>query len=374
MYAQRFDKFAAVEAAPLALTVVIPTLNERGNVEELLSRLSLALAGIEWEAIVVDDGSDDGTPERVAEIAQRDRRVRLVHRFGRRGLSSAVVEGMLASTAPMLAVIDADLQHDETILPAMVRAVEGGCDLAIGTRYAGGGSVGSWSASRTRISRFSTRLAGMLLKTELSDPMSGFFVVRRDVMRAALPRLSNRGYKILLDLVASSPRPLKVHEEPFTFRNRVAGASKLDSAVAIDFVELLIDKAVGRFVPLRFLMFAAVGGFGLFVHLALLGLFLNGLGAGFAAAQTIAVVGSMTLNFFLNNSLTYRDRRLRGMRAIVGLLSFYLVCSVGAAANVGVGTFLYTGADNWWIAGAAGAVIGSVWNYAATSWFTWARR
>ncbi len=365
----------ALADAPLALTVVIPTMNEIGNVEILLRRLGFALAGIEWEAIFVDDGSSDGTPELIARIAQSDRRIRLVRRVGRRGLSSAVVEGALASTCPVIAVIDADLQHDETILPDLYRSIAiDGRELAIGTRYCGGGSTGDWDEGRRRISRFATRLAAPIMKTPLSDPMSGYFAIRRDVLLDAAPKLSSVGYKILLDLVASHPRPLRVAEVGYTFGTRQSGASKLDQMVALEYVELLLDKTIGRFVPVKLVQFGAIGIVGVGVHLALLSTLLSLLGATFATAQAGAVIGAMTFNFALNNRFTYRDRQLRGLAWVGGLLSFYLVCSLGAVANVGIGSLVYEQYHGWWIAGIAGAVVGSVWNYVASGWLTWARR
>ena len=358
----------------MALTLVIPTLNEIGNIEPLLGRLALALADVEWEAIFVDDGSRDGTAELVTEIAQADRRIRLIRRVGRRGLSSAVVEGALASTSPVIAVIDADLQHDERILPELYRAIAiDGHELAIGTRYCQGGSTGDWDEGRRTISRFATRLASPIMKTPLTDPMSGFFALRRDVLLDAAPRLSSVGYKVLLDLVASHPRRLKVAEVGYTFGVRTSGASKLDQMVALEYVELLLDKTIGRFVPVKLVQFGVIGMVGVGVHLALLFLLLT-MSAGFAGAQAGAVIGAMTFNFALNNRFTYRDRQLTGLSWVTGLLSFYLVCSLGAVANVGIGSLVYDQYHGWWIAGIAGAVIGSVWNYVASGWLTWTRR
>jgi len=361
--------------APLELSVIIPTLNEAGNVEPLLERIGLALAGIEWEAIFVDDGSSDGTAELLTAIAQYDRRVRLIRRIGRRGLSSAVVEGALASTTPVVAVIDADLQHDERILPDLYRAIaDAGHELAIGTRYSSSGSTGEWDQNRLKISQLATALASPIMKTRLSDPMSGFFAVRRDVLLEAAPGLSNVGYKILLDLVASSPRQLKLAEIGYTFGTRQSGESKLDEMVALEYIELLLDKTVGRFVPVKLVQFGAIGMLGVGVHLALLFSTLNVLGADFAAAQASAVVGAMTFNFALNNRFTYRDRQLKGLSWFRGLLSFYAVCALGAVANVGIGSLVYEQYHGWWIAGIAGAIVGSVWNYVASSWLTWTKR
>jgi dolichol-phosphate mannosyltransferase len=375
VFQQQVNVGLAVHAAPLALTVVIPTLNEAGNLVPLIERLSLALAGIEWEAIFVDDGSSDGTAELITGIAQDDRRIRLIRRIGRRGLSSAVVEGALASTAPVIAVIDADLQHDETILPLLYRGIEHqGHELAVGTRYCQGGSTGEWDEARRKISRFATRLAAPIMKTPLSDPMSGFFAVRRDVLLDAAPHLSSVGYKILLDLVASHPRTLSVAEFGYTFGVRTSGDSKLDQMVALEYIELLLDKTIGKFVPVKLVQFGAIGTVGVGVHLGLLYLFLNAAGVAFASAQAAAVIGAMTFNFALNNRFTYRDRQLKGTAWVTGLLSFYLVCSLGAVANVGIGSLVFDRLPEWWVAGIAGAVVGSVWNYVASGWLTWTRR
>ena len=364
----------AVSDAVLQLSVVIPTKNEAGNVEPLLERLGVALAGIEWEAIFVDDSSSDGTPELVSQIAQSDRRVRLIRRIGRRGLSSAVVEGALSSTTPVIAVIDADLQHDEKILPKLFHAIaHDGNELAVGTRYAGEGSTGDWAESRLKISRFATALASPIMKTRMSDPMSGLFAVRRDVLLEATPRLSTVGYKILLDLVASHPRPLKLAEVGYTFGSRQHGESKLDEMVALEYVELLLDKAIGRFIPVKLVQFGVIGMLGVGVHLFLL-YFTMAAGTSFAFAQAAAVIGAMTFNFALNNKFTYRDRQLKGLAWVGGLFSFYLVCSLGAVANVGIGSLVYEQYHGWWIAGIAGAIVGSVWNYVASSWLTWTKR
>lgn len=361
----------AVDARPLELAVVIPTFNEAANVEPMLERLSIALAGIAWEAVFVDDDSPDGTSELVRRIALTNRGVRIVQRVGRRGLSSAAIEGMLASAAPVVAVIDGDMQHDETILRDLFEAVNSGrADLAVGTRYSDGGSVGDWDRSRHAASRLATRVGQWVLKTELSDPMSGFFAISRTALMRAVPRVSGVGFKLLLDLVASSPEPLRVAETPYRFRSRLSGESKLGSLVALEYLTLLADKTIGRFLPLRLLSFLLVGGLGVGVHLAILGLSIA-LAVPFVTAEFLAVGGAMTFNFFLNNIFTYRDRRLKGWAMARGLASFYLVCSIGGAANIGIGTWVNAQDGRWWLAGLAGVIVGAAWNYAASSFFTW---
>ena len=370
------SNLATARATPsLQLTVIIPTFNEAENVAPLAAKLDKALSGLDWEAVYVDDNSADGTSDRVRELARVDRRIRVIQRVGRRGLSSAVVEGMLSSAAPVVAVIDGDMQHDETVLVKLYAAIaDEGNDLAIGTRYTEGGSTGEWDESRVKISRLATRLSNLLLKNDVKDPMSGFFAVKREIFVEALPNLSMVGFKILLDMVASVPRKLRIAEIPYTFRSRVAGESKLDSKVAQEFGALLLEKMFGHIVPVRFLMFAAVGGLGLFVHLATLGGLVRVLDIDFRIGQSIAVVTAMTFNYVLNNSFTYRDMRLRGARFVRGLFTFYAVCLIGAIGNIGVGEFIYNMHYRWWLAGIAGAIVGVVWNYAASSMFTWNKK
>jgi dolichol-phosphate mannosyltransferase len=361
-------------SAGAELSVVVPTYDERDNIEELVRRLDRALAGIRWEVLFVDDNSADGTAELVRTLAQADSRVRCIHRIGRRGLASACVEGMLAGAAPFVAVMDADLQHDEGILPQMLAALRGGgLDIVIGSRYVEGGSS-EWEGPRAKLSLLGTRLSRLVVSHELKDPMSGFFMLRRTVLYGTIPRLSSIGFKILLDLFASSPVPLRFREIPYRFRNRLAGSSKLDSTAAWDYVLLLLDKLVGRLVPVRFLSFSILGGLGLLVHMTVLALALKALQLEFDQSQAAATLAAMTCNFFLNNLLTYRDQRLRGRKAVRGLLLFYLACGLGAVANVGVATTMFYQHHQWWLAGVAGVLVGAVWNYSATSNFIWRQK
>lgn len=351
----------------------MPTLNERDNIPPLLALLDESLAGIRWEAVFVDDDSTDATA--AAVWAAGDPRVRCIQRIGRRGLSTACVEGALASAAPLILVMDADLQHDERIIPAMVAAIRGGdADVVVGSRYITGGGTGDWAAGRVRISGIATALGRTLCQADVADPMSGFFLIRRPAFLNAVRHLSGQGFKILLDLLASSPRPLRVIEVPYTFRTRQHGESKLDSMVAWEFGMLLLDKTVGRVLPVRFVLFVAVGALGLLLHLAVLRLAWFVPGVTFEGAQTIATAAAIGANFWGNNVLTYRDKRLRGARFVRGLLSFYVICGLGAVTNIGIATYAFTHDRSWWVAGLAGAALGSVWNYAVSSVYTWRRR
>jgi len=360
---------------PAELSIVTPTFNEAANVPLLVEAVAAALPGVRWEIIFVDDNSPDGTSDMVREIAQRDARVRIVHRYGRRGLSSACIEGILASSAPYVAVMDSDMQHDERILGTMfARLKQGDVDLVIGSRYVEGGSTGEWSKYRRWASRVATRLASRLTRVHIDDPMSGFFMVKRDTFLSALPNLSSVGFKILLDLAASTPRPVRMAEVPYTFRNRLHGTSKLDSLVLWEYVQLLLDKMFGRLVPARFLSFVLVGGSGLVVHFAVLSLLFAGLGDNFAFAQAVATFVATSSNFFLNNKLTYRDQRLRGRWLFLGWVTFNLVCLTGALANVGIAQYLFSHHNTWPISALAGIAVTTVWNYAMSSIFTWKNR
>ncbi|OQW80170.1 MAG: dolichol monophosphate mannose synthase [Proteobacteria bacterium ST_bin14] len=366
----------SAKAELLELAVVIPTFNEAANVPLLVAKLDVALAGRAWEAIFVDDDSPDGTANAARDIARTDRRVRVIQRIGRRGLSSACIEGMCATAAPLVAVIDGDLQHDETLLPKMLDALHAGpaLDVAIGSRFVGDGGTGDWDKDRVAKSAFATRLSRQVLKADLTDPMSGFFMIRTDLVRTLAPNLAAIGFKILLDIMTGSPRPLRFVELPYTFRVRTAGESKLDHVVAMEFLIALYDRMFGRYVPVRFAMFCAIGLVGLAAHMGVLAVVLA-LGATFLIGQMAAATCAMTLNFFLNNALTYRDRRLRGFRALLdGWVSFVVVCSVGLVANIGIAAFLYDAQTGTWAASAmVGVLVGAVWNYALSSRFTWGR-
>lgn len=364
-----------VAALPAELAIVVPTFNESANVELLVAHVAEAIPHIRWEMMFVDDNSPDGTAEKVRAMALRDSRIRVVRRHDRRGLSTACIEGILATAADYVAVMDSDLQHDERILGEMFERLQrSDVDLVIGSRYVEGGGVGEWSKSRAAGSMLATKLALKLTRTELSDPMSGFFMIRREAFMRSLPHLSSIGFKILLDIAASAPQPLKVAEVPFTFRTRQHGESKLDTLVLWEYFELLLDKLFGKYVPARFLSFAIVGGFGLVVHFTVLTSLFVGLGVRFGVAQTAATIVAISNNFFLNNMLTYRDQRLKGVSLFWGWLTFNLVCATGAAANVGVADWLFERETYWALSAIAGVLVSVVWNYAMSSLFTWRRR
>lgn len=353
------------------LAIVIPTLNERDNIALLANRLASALTGIAWEAIFVDDDSADGTSDAVLDLSRSDPRIRGIRRISRRGLSGASLEGMLSTSARYVAVMDADLQHDETRLAEMLAILQrGDADVVVASRYCEPGQEDGLSKVRQYGSRLAIWMAQIVLKTNLSDPMSGFFMLRRDTVDRVAHKLSQQGFKILLDILASSPNSLQVQEIPSSLGPRLHGESKLDGAVVLEYLGLLVSKVSGGFLSTRFLMFGLVGSSGVVVNLGVLALLLAR-HVGFAEAQAVAMLTAMTSNYALNNAFTYRNRRRRGWRFLTGLASFALLCSLGVVAGVGVSTLVYQAGTPWWLAGIAGAAMGAMWNYVASSAITW---
>jgi dolichol-phosphate mannosyltransferase len=224
------------------------------------------------------------------------------------------------------------------------------------------------------MSRFATHIANWITGTKLSDPMSGFFMMHRDAFLASLPRLSSIGFKILLDISASSDRVLKIIDVPYQFRSRQRGESKLDSMALWEFLLLLLDKSIGRYIPVRFISFALIGGSGVLLHVGILTLLFKFLNTSFVAAQTAATFTAITTNFLLNNALTYRDQKLKGVKLWVGWISFNLVCTIGAVANVGIANWMFASNSMWLVDGLAGIAVGVVWNYAMSSIFTWNKK
>jgi len=381
---------AAVHAAirPLELAVVLPTYNERRNVATMVERLDKALEGIAWEVIFVDDNSPDGTSEEARHLAQVDPRVRCIQRIGRRGLASAAIEGMCSTAAPVVAVMDADHQHDPALLPQMLRAiVSEGYDIAYASRFAEGASTEEWGRpDRVKASGIANKIANKVTGVELTDPMSGFFMLRTDTLRRDAHRLSGVGFKILLDILATVEGPLKVKEFPLNFAARAEGESKLDQTVVFEFLVGLYDKWLGRIIPTRFALFGTVGALGVGVQLGALWVLLHLVfgerfvygnwseSATFNVANTLAAVVAMTFNFVLNNELTYSDKRLRGFGPLMkGWAQFAITCSLGLLTNVGSAAVLKTIGFHDVVAVITGIILGSVWNFALSSKFVWGK-
>ncbi len=365
----------------LELSVVIPTFNERENVGAIVESLERVLGTDGWEVVFVDDASPDGTADAVRRLARQDRRVRLISRHNRRGLASAVVEGALAASGEIIAVMDGDLQHDESVLPELYRRVaEGEADIASASRFLEDHArEGLSSDQRLQMSNTGIAMANRFFGLELTDPLTGFFVVRRDRLEAAVPHLSGLGFKILLDLVTSMDPPPRVSEVPFRFRQRAAGESKLDRRVMYDFMLFFMEKWIGRFAPIpgTWLSLALVSALGLLTHLAVVIPAVSVFNVPFVPAQLLATAASMFATFSANNLISHRDSTLRGRRFWTGFAVFTLLCAIGIAANVGVAALIRADFPQllYIVPALAGAMISVLWNFAASKAFArWKKR
>lgn len=358
------------------LSLVLPTYNEKENLPELLGKLKTVLSSIPHEVIIVDDDSPDGTWKAAQEIAASDDHVRVIRRVGRRGLSSAVIEGFLSAKGGVLAVADADGQHDLSLVPKLYDAVKSGAGLAIGSRYTEGGSVGQWDERRHFLSKIATGLAIRLCRVRVTDPMSGFFALNRKTFEEILPRLNPRGFKILLDVLVHAPSSLTVKEVPFTFGVRTHGESKLSRRVQIEFLEYLYDAAFGRVIPLTLIEYCVVGLLGVIVNLAAYFATESLLGEiSFGTLSSIPLLAGIEaaifFNFLLNNAWTFSYAKLRGWKAVTGFIKYNIVCAFGALANIAVTSFLYAYGMSPIASLAIGAFLGMIWNYTIGRLFTW---
>jgi dolichol-phosphate mannosyltransferase len=355
------------------ISVIVPTFNAQAEVPVLVERLGRVLAGCDWEVIFVDDNSADGTAAVARAIGAGDARVRCLRRIGRRGLASGALEGMLASQARYLAVIDADPRAGEAPLVEMLARLRGGpVDLVVASRYLDAVPAAAVAAPNDRSQRWSSALKRRLLGQDLSDPMSGIFMIRRDAFEPLAPVLSSQSTSLLFDLALVGRGRLRIAELARAGQKPV-NPGLLDAGIAIEFCGLTFARWTHDAISIRFLMFCLVGLSGVGIHMAILWLGLLGAGMPFAAAQTVAAIGAMVWNFTLNNTFTYHDRRLTGRAFVSGLIRFQVICAIGAISNIGVASFIYSGGQNWWIAGLGGVVMGAVWNYAVTSVFVWRR-
>lgn len=357
------------------VSIVIPTYSERENVPLVIAQLKAALEGERWEVIFVDDDSPDGTPEVVAACARECPSVRLLHRIGRRGLSSACIEGMMASQAPIVAVMDGDMQHDASILPEMLRLLrQESMDIVVGSRNTAGGSMGDFGRGRVLLSRVGQKISNTVCKCRLSDPMSGFFMLRRSFLMEVVRDLRGEGFKILVDMLASARGPVRIAEVGYTFGTRRNGVSKLDVVTGIEYLFFVANKLLGDVIPVQLALYILVGALGVLTHLALLVSMVDSHKVHFVTAQIIATSLAMFENFFLNNLITFRSRCLNGRRLLPGMLRFVLACSFGAWANVVFARALWQSGVEWMLAGFAGIIMGSVWNLSVSSFVTWPAR
>lgn len=359
-------------------SLILPTFNEAANLPELLPRVEQALAGIDHEVIIVDDDSPDRTWEVALALAKERDDLHVIRRIDRRGLSSAVIEGFLAAKGDVLAVMDADGQHDSGLLKRLYEAVRGGSGIAVGSRYAKGGSVGQWDERRHFLSRVATRLGQAVCRVKVSDPMSGFFAIDARLFERVRPSLNPKGFKILLDLLVHIPKDTRVTEHAFTFGGRLHGESKMSRRVQVEFLEYLYDVTIGRFIPLTFLKYCVVGFLGVFVNVGAYWVYaellrVDGITsfAGFSVAVIASIETAIIFNFLLNNVWTFAHKRLRGAPALMGFAKYNAACALGALVNYALSAFLVWRAWPDLLAVTIGSFTAVLWNYVMSRMVTW---
>ncbi len=357
------------------LSLVIPTYNEAENLPILIDRLCSVLSLIDYELIVVDDDSPDGTWRLAETMAADNSRIRSLRRIGERGLSSAVMLGMSTAEGSVIAVIDADLQHDPRVLPEMIKPILADrADIVVASREVEGGSYGDFTTSRRTLSVAGAALARTLTGTPVSDPMSGYFAVSRAHMERVAPKVNPRGFKILLEFLARGDRP-RVAEIGYEFGLRQHGETKLTTSVAFSYLLSLIGLFTGRLLSATMTAYLLVGLFGVLVQFGALGIATT---AGITFAAALAMEISVLSNYWMNNRFTFAPERRRGARFISGLVPFHLVAAHGLLIQIGLVTTatgttsgLGEGPLGYRLAGIALATAG---NFALNRHLTWRPR
>jgi dolichol-phosphate mannosyltransferase len=367
------------------VTIVSPTYNEADNVQRLVREVDTALSGIDYELVIADDDSPDGTWAVSQKMANTNPRIRILRRTTGRGLSRAVIEGFLSSSSDYVGVIDADLQHDPAILPQMIAALDAGAEIAVASRYVEGGGTGTWNAFRRFQSWVATKLARTFLGVELSDPMSGFFILPCASFHRISKQLDSSGFKILLEIVARLA-PSRIEEVPYTFRTRIAGESKLSSKVVLQYLgQLWRLSSVSRYMSVRFIKFAIVGALGTLVNLCAFLTFAALLGLRDWRISALATLFANLTNYVLNNAWTFVDRGHRGWSLLRGYASYLGFSLIGMSASTltfaglsyAYRTFLEIaqGRKVPYVLALAfqlvGILAGTVFNYELNKRFTW---
>ncbi len=360
------------------LTIIIPTFNEFENVDKIIEKLKKVLYNrISYKIIFVDDNSNDGTSDKIKQYQKENSNIELILRIGRRGLAGACIEGIANSKSELIAIMDCDLQHDENKIPEMVDLFNQSSelDLVVGSRHTKDGiSSTGFSKVRSYGSIIATKITQILLRIKVSDPMSGFFMVRRKSIFPIIQKLQPDGFKILADIIACNRGKWVIKEIGYTFRKRVAGNSKMNFSVLLELIALIVSHLSFRYLSMRFVMFGMVGTSGIIVQVLSTFILITFLDYNFIVSHFLSVMIAMTSNFTLNNIITFKDRSLSGYRYFKGLISFYVVCSAGAFLNIASADFLYKELEIWIISSIIGAFIGAIWNFLSSSIVTWKTR
>ena len=358
------------------ISVIIPTYNEYKNLPKLLDQLLNLETIFEKEIIIVDDNSSDGTQNLARSYSQNDRRIRLISRLGRSGLSSAIKEGCLCASGDLIVIMDADGQHEpNSIINGLKKFNNKNIDIIIGSRFLEESIIKGLSSKRESGSSIANFLARITLHSgykKLTDYMTGFILLKRNSCIKYIEKIDVNGFKFLYELLSLSKGKLTVIEIPLVFGLREFGQSKLDLAVIWDFLISLIHNFFGRIIPRRAFSFALVGLIGVFVQMFVIYFLLAMTDFDFEKILPIGVILAATSNYIINNILTFRSNKLSGKNFYFGLFKFLLVASLPIIANIGVANLFYNQlSSNTFIAQIAGIFVVFIWNYAASSRVVW---
>lgn len=362
-----------------ATSIVLPTFNEMGSIDLAIDRLHEQLSGQDYEIIVVDDDSPDGTWRHVEARAANDPRLRVYRRTRGRGLATAILDGLAQGMGQRLLVMDADLQHDAADVPQLLQTLDE-ADLAIGSRYVAGGDTSDWNRWRLGLSRVATRLSKWSLGRQVTDPMSGFFALRRELLHRHLPTLRPHGYKFLLHLVHAA-RDARIQEVPIQFAARSHGESKMTPRIWVALMRSLTELSLQRILAQRFVRYCLVGGSGAVVQIAAVWCLqhLLGLQDKPDLALAIAIGIAMGNNYLWNNLWTFADRPHRTWpQRLRGLSLFVAISGIGALINHAVTSQLadFFAVDIAWTS-IAGIAVATCWNFIfnwGVTWSFWRKR
>lgn len=354
------------------ISIIIPTYNEVKNIPILIALLREHLHGLSWQAIIVDDDSPDGTYQIAKEISEKDKRISCIRRINERGLSSACIEGMTASKAKYLAVIDADLQHPVETLPKMLTEIKDmRADILVGTRYKYGQISSDWPFHRRIISKVATNLSKLILsKKTVTDPMSGYFLITKELFEQVRPKLSGVGFKILFDILTVAPSSVKISEYPIKFGIREHGESKLNSLVAWQFFMSIAQRMTLGAISISALSYFSVGTLGVLLHFIIFYFLFILLRIPFEISQFFSSAFSMLGNFLLNNTLTFRPIVLVRQK-FTGYFKYATICLLGACLNTFIAAQCFTIGVQPYLSAGIGILAVAFWNYLLSKKIVW---
>jgi dolichol-phosphate mannosyltransferase len=353
------------------ISIIIPTYNEKDNIAPLLSRIDKALSGYNYEILIVDDNSKDGTIELASSLASKYP-VKVLVRRSERGLATAVVHGLKSAAGEIIGVMDADLQHPPEVIPDLIKAIQDGADMVVASRYIEGGGCPNWGLSRRIISKVALMISHLLLPSTraVKDPLAGFFMFRRKNVDPA--KLRPIGYKISLEVMLIG-RFQNVVEVPYIFEDRSAGQSKLNPGQQMDYLKHLFSLMARTGELGMLLKFMAVGLSGVVVNEGVYWLLtrFGGLAAYDYLAVVVGIEVSIISNFVLNDTFTFAKRRT-GKSFLGRLLKFNLICLAGAAIQWGL-FMLFTRVFGVYdlLSNFIGIVVAFLWNYFINRNWTW---